>query len=72
MADHIITVLDKPDGGERVLIVLRPDGLFTYRHQWSEGAGWSAEGLDCGLYDSPETAEAEARLRVAWLVPSFH
>jgi hypothetical protein len=29
---------------------------------------WGSPGPDCGIYDSAETAESEARQRVRWLV----
>jgi hypothetical protein len=34
--------------------------------------GWGATGPDCGIYDSPDSAEMEARQRVPWLRMQFH
>jgi len=51
----------------RVYIVRRADGAYTYRKQLSAGDGWGPMSLDSGIYDSAETAESEARLRVWWL-----
>ena len=71
MAEIVVQTLTKETGDERVLIVRRADGAFTYRLQWHREGGWSS-ALDLGLYDSADTAEAEARMRVGWLVPAFH
>jgi hypothetical protein len=71
MTEIVLETLTNETGDERVLIVRRADGVFTYRHQWNRDGGWSG-ALDLGLYDSAGTAEAEARLRVGWLVPAFH
>ena len=67
--DTIVGTLIRPDRLERVLVVRRADGLMTYRRQWIDQASgqWSSPGPDCGLYDSVETAEAEARAKVWWL-----
>jgi hypothetical protein len=73
-------ILESPDGTERVLILKRPDGAFTYRRQWlSEKPRpvdgeekWSQPGPDCGIYDAADTAETEARQRVPWLKAQFH
>jgi len=71
MAEIVLETLTNETGDERVLIVRRADGVFTYRCEWHGEGGWS-DGLDVGLYDSADTAEAEARMRVGWLVPAFH
>jgi hypothetical protein len=42
--------------GRLALIMRRADGNFTYRIQTAGGS----PGADCGIYDSAETAEAEA------------
>jgi hypothetical protein len=50
--------------GRVVLIVRRADGNFTYRPAMI--GEWS--GVDCGIYDSAENAEAEAWARRSeWL-----
>ena len=65
----LIATLPHPDGSERVLIVRRDDGLLTYQRQWRlpDDSDWGVPGSDCGLYDSVQTAEDEARLRIGWL-----
>lgn len=65
MTEQVIKVIEQLKS--RVLIVRRADGAFTYRRQWSEGNSWGEPGPDCGIYDSAETAESEARSRVWWL-----
>ena len=71
MTEVVLETLTNETGDERVLIVRRADGVFTYRRGWHGEGGWS-NGLDSGLYDSADTAEAEARRRFGWLVPAFH
>ncbi len=71
MAEIVLETLTNETGDERVLIVRRADGFFTYRREWHGEGGWS-DALDLGLYDSADTAAAEARSRVGWLVPVFH
>ena len=68
-ADTIVGTLTRPDGLERVLIVKRADHLATYRRQSSnrESGKWNEPGPDCGLYDTLEAAEDEARERIWWL-----
>jgi len=68
VVDHLIMEVVSGDGLQRVWIVEREDGTFSYRRIWddkSEGAGMP--GPYCGIYDSAETAEAEARSRVPWM-----
>ena len=71
MAEIVLQTLTNQTGDERVRIVRRADGAFTYRREWHGEGGWSGP-LDLGLYDSADTAEAEARRRDGWLVPAFH
>ena len=71
MAETVLQTLTNETGDERVLVVRRADGAYTYRREWHGEGGWSG-ALDLGLYDSAYTAEAEARTRVNWLVPAFH
>ncbi|WP_143105845.1 hypothetical protein [Brevundimonas viscosa] len=53
---------------ERIIVVEREDGLYTYKKQPADRDGaWGNPGPSCGVYDSPETAIAEARQRVWWL-----
>lgn len=65
----ILGTLTRPDGLARVLVIARIDSLITYRLQSKAHASgqWEPPGPDCGLYESVETAEAEARARVWWL-----
>jgi hypothetical protein len=68
MVDHLIKEVISADGLQRVWIVEREDGAFSYRRirdDNSEVAG--VPGPYCGIYDSAETAEAEARSRVSWM-----
>ena len=71
MAETILKTLTNETGDEQVVIVRRADGAYTYRREWHGERGLSGT-LDVGLYDSADTAEAEARMRVGWLVPAFH
>lgn len=48
----------------RVHIVQRQDGTFTYRKQWLGKDGWGETGPDCGIFGSAEIAEDEARAQV--------
>ena len=74
-----ISIIEKADRSERVVICRRKDGNFTYRRQWADPAvltgpdyGWGPPGPDLGVYDTPATAEMEAMQRVAWLKTNFH
>jgi len=76
-----IKTLESPDGDERVLILQRTDGCYTFRTQRRSTAsrvananeeGWGPPSLDYGIYDSADTAETEARQRVPWLKRRFH
>ena len=66
--DQIIKTLTAPSLEERALIVRRADGAYSYRRQWLHHNRWGAIGPYCGIYDSEETAEAEARGRIPWLI----
>ena len=68
MTDHLIKEVISVDGLQRVWIVEREDGTFSYRRIWNDNAGVAGmPGPYCGIYDSAETAEAEARSRVSWM-----
>ena len=78
-AEEHTKILEGPDDNVRVLISKRPDGAYTYQIQWrSEDDittgedGWGQPGPACGLYDSADAAETEARQRVLWLKRMFH
>jgi hypothetical protein len=77
----ILKYLESPNGDERVLILQRSDRCYSYRRQWRSVASratsadedeWQTPGPDCGIYDSADTAETEARQRVPWLKSQFH
>jgi hypothetical protein len=84
MSGKILKILDRPGGCERVLLVIRNDGNYTFQRQWLSGPSdsgnrdlsdgklntWGAPGPDCGIYESIEGAEQEARLRIDWLQSS--
>lgn len=38
MKDRLVQSFIRPDGCERVLIVQRPDGAYSYRRQWRSSA----------------------------------
>jgi hypothetical protein len=72
VTEKLIKILVNDAGDERVLVVHRADGAYTFQRQRKHTDGWSGLGPALGLYDSAETAENEARSRVPWLVPLFH
>jgi len=72
MAEEIIREILHPDGLLRAIIVRRNDGRFTYRRQEKEGQDWGPATIDAGVYDSPDTAEMEARQRIPWLKALFN
>jgi hypothetical protein len=72
MAEEIFQEILNPSGTLRVVVVRRADGRFTYRTQELTGTDWGPASIDAGVYDSAETAETEARQRVAWLRDLFH
>ena len=66
--EKVVGTLSRPDNIERILVVQRDDGLFTYKKQVADRSGaWGNAGPPCGVYDSHETAIAEAQQRVWWL-----
>jgi hypothetical protein len=75
MQPEPIKILLRRDGQQRVVVIRRADGLYTFRYQWAApnvNAPWGPMGPDCGVYDSVDTAETEAMLRTDWLNESFH
>jgi hypothetical protein len=48
-----------------------PDNPIVRANEEREGA-WGPLGPDCGIYDSADTAETEARQRVPWLRQQFN
>jgi hypothetical protein len=66
--EKIVGAFSRPDGLERIIVVEREDGLFTYKKQFADRYGVLGQpGPEAGVYDSPETAIAEAQQRVWWL-----
>lgn len=66
--EKTVGVFSRRDGLERIIVVEREDGLFTYKKQSAGRHGtWGDPGPASGVYDSPETAIAEAQQRVWWL-----
>lgn len=77
----LVKVLRHPTGNQRVLIVERPDGRFSYWEQErvpvypADMAGrlrddstvWTPRGRSAVICDTAETAEREARGVVTWL-----
>lgn len=72
MPEAVVKEIVDPAGQARVLIIRREDGRYTYRRQDRDGLDWGPQTIDAGVYDSPETAETEARQREAWLRRMFH
>ncbi len=67
MMDRLLKEFVSADGLQRVWIVERADGTFSYRRIWDHSESAGRPGPYCGIYDSAETAEAEARSRVPWI-----
>lgn len=66
--EKVVGTFSRPDNIERILVVQRDDGLFTYKKQVADRSGaWGNAGPSCGVYDSPDTAIAEAQKRVWWM-----
>jgi hypothetical protein len=70
---RIIKTMVRPDGERRVEIVQRDDGLFSFAEDmraltYDGDPCWtSAWPSPSPIFDSAETAEAEARARIDWL-----
>jgi hypothetical protein len=71
MAERTLKTLAGKDPSKRVLVIERDDGAFTYRHETLDEEGVSSIGPACGIYDSAEIAEAEARSRASSLNEVF-
>ena len=68
VTDDLIEEIENDDGTRCIRIVRRWVGLYSYvqvSYDLPEIAG--LPGPYCGVYDSAETAEREARARVPWL-----
>lgn len=69
--EKTVGAFSRRDGLERIIVVEREDGLLTYKKQFADAKRvWGNPGPACGVYDSPETAIAEARQRVWWVKAS--
>jgi hypothetical protein len=69
--EKIVGAFSRRDGVERVIVIEREDGLFTYKKQFADQDGVLGNpGPEAGIYDSQETAIAEAQQRVWWLKAS--
>ena len=72
---QVLKTFISDDGSERVQIVTRGDGLFSFFHDhlardWDKSLYWAPVrpfGSSLTLCDSAETAEREARGRVPWM-----
>jgi len=66
--DRLIKEFISTDRIRRVWIVQRDDGIYSYRCLWYGDPRIAGKaGPYCGLYDSADTAETEARSNVPWL-----
>jgi hypothetical protein len=45
MADQVVESIDSPSGDRRVIIVLRADGRYSYRHQYRKDEARSGRGV---------------------------
>jgi hypothetical protein len=67
-----VKVLGGPDGGHRVIIFRRPDGLYGFGEQYlaksdSAPSQWVLLWAEKTVCDTAETAEREARAAFPWL-----
>lgn len=70
--DRIVGAFCRRDGVERIIVVEREDGLCTYKKQYADRDGvWGDPGPGSGVYQSSDTAIAEARQRDWWLKASI-
>jgi hypothetical protein len=63
-----VTVKEFISADQHVVILRRGDGIYSFR--FIAKGDCRTEGMAgpyCGLYDSAETAETEARSRCSWL-----
>ena len=64
MPDQILETIERLDGRERVYIVLRADGRYSFRRQWPEDASYRGPGKHVW----PDGFSHEA----GWWPPSDH
>ncbi|TMJ18441.1 MAG: hypothetical protein E6G92_00885 [Alphaproteobacteria bacterium] len=67
MNERQIKILTGSRADSRILVMQRADGNYSYRLQLNDGVSWGQHGPDCGIYESAESAETEARARTDWL-----
>lgn len=72
VSEEIVAEFVHPEGTMKVLIIRRDDGRFTYRRKHRDGLDWGRQTIDAGVYDSPLTAETEARQRIDWMKALNH
>ena len=65
--DVIVKQLENDVGTERVQIVRRDDGRYSYRRVWRYEGEWGKPRPDAGIYDDAVIAETEAMVRIEWL-----
>ncbi len=44
MVDRIIEMIERPDAQQRLYIVQRPDGRFSFRKQWRSDPSYTGSG----------------------------
>jgi hypothetical protein len=67
LTEQVVKTTVSDDGMLRVVVTHRTFGGYSAQRQWREESGeWGPLGLYLGLYDSIETAEAEAFARARW------
>ncbi|GLK78856.1 hypothetical protein [Methylopila turkensis] len=67
-----VKTFENDAGDQRVVILERADGAYTFCRQWLENGVWGDLGPAVGIYDSVWTAECEARDRTPWLASLFN
>lgn len=79
MEANIVKILDVPGENVQVVVYRTSTSQFSFAKRWWDNklGEYGELGPACGLYDSAETAEREARLRTVGLTPlpdkdSFH
>jgi hypothetical protein len=70
VSDTVVRTTISPDGQCRVVVTRRSFGAYSAQRQWrvatADVVAWEPLSLYLGVYDSPETAEAEAFARPRW------
>jgi hypothetical protein len=70
VSDSVVRTTISPDGQCRVVVTRRSFGAYSVQRQWRVATAdleeWEPLSLYLGVYDSPESAEAEAFARPRW------